>query len=205
MLLIPLRRTWYYLGVILALFLAVSTTISVIGIQLILKSNEKFRESFLSETEINTLADQPWINSVINFPLEIFISVFIGCFLILVGMLFIWSPNLSTLSIKGEKGEMKWVRNRLSIPERQFIIEYPSSKISIRRKHSSLRGLLSQEFILELQIEKNHPEMSFISDFGGYSNRIETSTHTKLISSVKFEFLPLKMFQIRALLAVLTS
>ena len=204
MLLIPLRKTWYPLIVIVTSFLAVLTTISLIGIQLILNTDSELRGAFLSQTEVFSVADQPLVNSVINFPLEIFILVFVGSFFIFFGMILVWSPNLSTiLTIKGEKGKMKWGRSRLFLPERRYEINYLGSRICIRRKRTSLKGLLSQEFILELHIEKDHPDLSFISDFGGYSNRIETSTHTTLLSSVKFEYLPLKMFQIRAILTIL--
>ncbi len=200
MLLLPLKKIWYIHVIIISSILVLIASIGLITIQLLVNTNPDFRYA-TSEQFIDDLTHKSLIHRFIIFPQEGIIFLFIVSLVILGGILFIWTPNLTALGVRGETVKMIWDYNRFHIPERQLLIDAPTGKICVRRKHSSLKGVFSQEYILELSIAKDDSVSSFISDFGGKFECTETSTHIILTSTVKFEYLPLKIFQIRALLA----
>jgi hypothetical protein len=79
------------------------------------------------------------------------------------------------------------------------------NSIVIRRKRSSLQGILMREMVLEIHISKTKSDHKRIVDFLTHEKIIHSTTHIILVKSVKTQHLPLQVIQIRALLALITD
>jgi hypothetical protein len=64
--------------------------------------------------------------------------------------------------------------------------------VVIRRKRSSLKGILLREMVFEIHISKSQSDHNRINDFLSYEKSVVTPTHIILIKTVKTQHLPSK-------------
>ncbi len=142
-------------------------------------------------------------SAVLSDPLITVISSFlviIGLF-VLMESLFLWVPSFTDLT--ESKGKMVWLRRGFIFPERVLSLLDADTRILIRRKRSSLRGLLMREFTMEIFLYEDKNNIKQITDFSSIEKIIKTPTYNILVKTVRLEHLPLQIIQIRSLLALM--
>ena len=202
MLLLPNKRIWrYQLTFIVILATTLSVMLLVFWLPPIMK--DYGRTSTLDEGLTYEKAETPISSAVVFDFLPIIVSslIFLIGLLILCELLFFWVPSLTDLTLNKSKGRMVWTRKRLGFPERTFSLFETNSKILIRRKRSSLKGLLMREFTMEIHLTLDKADIKRISDFTGIERIIQTPTHNILIKTVVLKCLPLQLIQLRTILA----
>ncbi len=202
MLLLPNKRVWrYQITLIVVLAITLSSMVVIISLQPIIQNSSQ-TSSWIGVYQRESMADYAKVE-IVNPLLEIISSlIFIIGILILIESLFFWVPSLTDLTVNKNKGKMIWFWKRFRFPERAFTLLDTGTKILIRRKRSSLKGLLMREFIMEIHISKDRSEIKRISDFTGITKIIQkTPSQTILMKTVMLKSLPLQILQIRTLLA----
>jgi hypothetical protein len=131
----------------------------------------------------------------------IVLALIIGT-LVFIESVFFWTPSLIELTTNKGKGKMIWSKKRYGFIERVFCYEFKNTQIIIRRKRSSFRGLLMQEFNIEIYLPSEDPRVQKISNFTGIQKIIETKKYNILKKGVDLKYLPLQFVQIQAMLAL---
>lgn len=139
----------------------------------------------------------PFLPTIINS-----LIIIIG-FLIVCESLFFWVPSLTDITKKKAEGKMIWQKKLFCFPERIFSILDDNILILIRRKRSSLKGILMKEFTMEIHLDKEIKEIKQISDFVGIEKVVHTHSHSILLKTVNLKSLPLQILQIRTILALM--
>ncbi|UCG01047.1 MAG: hypothetical protein JSW11_15695 [Candidatus Heimdallarchaeota archaeon] len=198
MLLLPKQRVRrYQVTFIVILTAAFSSMFLIIGLRSTMQNMREVTFSSSEQTDYKTIADSLAINII-----EIVSSaIFLIGLLVLVEMLFLWVPSLTDLT--GSNGQMVWIRKGIIFPERLLSLLDVETRIVIRRKRSSFRGLFMREFSMEIYISKEKSNVKQITDFTGIEKIINTPTYYILIKTVRIEHLPLQIIQIRSILALM--
>ena len=122
--------------------------------------------------------------------------------LVLIESLLFWVPSLTDITVDKNKGKMSWSWKQFMFPERIFSLFDSDARILIRRKRSSLKGLLMREFTMEIHLMMDQSEIKQISDFTGVERVDQRShSHTVLFKTVELKRLPLQILHIRTILA----
>lgn len=200
MLLLPNKRVRkYQITLIVVLATTLSSMFLLVSFQPTIQAISKTSPSFFGETQdTEILADSPTILNVINIVSSI---IFLIGLFILIETLFLWVPSLTDLT--ESKGNMLWLRRGQIFPERVLSLLEANTRIIIRRKRSSLRGLFMREFAMEIYLTKDKSNIKQIIDFSGIEKIIKTPTHSILVKTVRLEHLPLQIIQIRSILALM--
>ncbi|MFX0120122.1 MAG: hypothetical protein ACFE9A_12130 [Candidatus Hodarchaeota archaeon] len=203
MLLLPEKIIWRHQILFIAIF---TTSLTIMGLIVTLQTliQDYDRESFFGPTSSSEARD--FLNTIeIYNPLFIIISslIFMIGLLLLIESLFFWIPSLTDIPVFGRNGKMIWTKKFIGFPERVLSLQDTDTRIVIRRKRSSLRGLLLREFTMEVYIPLDRPEFKQISDFTSMEKINTTPTHKVLVKTVKFKYLPLQIIQIKSILALM--
>lgn len=128
--------------------------------------------------------------------------IFMLGLLVLIESLLFWVPSLTDITVDKNKGKMSWSWKQFMFPERIFSLFDSDARILIRRKRSSLKGLLMREFTMEIHLMMDQSEIKQISDFTGVERVDQRShSHTVLFKTVELKRLPLQILHIRTILA----
>lgn len=135
--------------------------------------------------------------SQLTFPLFFFISL-----IIIFNFLLLWTPSFVTIPVDETMKRKGWSQTLL---RRDIRFSIKGNLVVIRRKRSSLKGILLREMVFEIHISKSQSDHNRINDFLSYEKSVVTPTHIILIKTVKTQHLPLQVIKIRALLALITD
>lgn len=126
-------------------------------------------------------------------------SLFFGI-LSLILFSFFWIPKIPIKSMAGLQGEMIWRKGRFGVPTRQLAFNLGTTSILIRRKSSTIKGLILRELLFEIHLEKGNQQYLEIADFNAIERIREELNSYILEKTIKPENLPIQLIQIRALL-----
>lgn len=128
--------------------------------------------------------------------------IFMLGLLVLIESVLFWVPSLTDITVDKNKGKMIWSWKKFWFPERIFSLFDSDARILIRRKRSSLKGLLMREFTMEIHLMMDQSEIKQISDFTGVERIDQRShSHTVLFKTAELKRLPLQILHIRTILA----
>jgi hypothetical protein len=193
----------YYLKFIIPVAISLSLIIVAFSVQLIPRNGDRISPSSEDEITYDRLSGS---NSFLPNILGVFgFLILIISILFLIVCIFFWIPSLTSLISIDKRGEMKWRKSRLWIPERCLNLKLENASISVHRKQFSLDGLLMKKFTAKVHLPKDTPEIKRISDFIGVEKIDQTPTDYLLVKSVDLRYLPLQIIQIQSLLAIMRN